>query len=260
MLSSYTVEFECLTHTGHVRNNNEDDFLCAGDLLPAVHGEASRRGTVTAGERAALFGVFDGMGGEAYGEEAAYLAAKTAAGSRIGEDPAAGLTRIADSMNRAVCDWAQQEGIAATGSTAVMIAFSPAEAVVCNVGDSRAYLFRDGTLRMLSEDHVIRAPGQPKGLLSRCLGMDPDTERPVPSVRREPLRAGDLYLLCSDGLTDMLSDGDIERLLREHRRGSAQALVNAALAAGGRDNVTVLTLAVTARPLRAVLRDLIRKK
>ena len=260
MASRYSAEYVCLTHTGRVRSNNEDNFVCAGGFLPSVHGEDSRKGTVTIGKCPVLFGMFDGMGGEAFGEEAAFLAAKTAAGFDLGEDMAAGLVRLTDSMNRAVCDWARQEGVAATGSTAVMIAFSAAEAAVCNVGDSRAYLFRDGSLRMLSEDHVVRAPGQGKGLLSRCLGMDPDTESPVPAICREPLRAGDLYLLCSDGLTDMLGDGEIQRLLREHRRGPAQALLNAALAAGGCDNVTVLTLAVTARPLRDALRDLIRRK
>ena len=149
MLSRYIALYEGLTHLGRARSGNEDELMCAGAYLPAKHGEASFRGQVTAGERGALFGAFDGMGGEAFGEEAAFLAAKAAAAADPGaEDMAAGLLRSVHEMNRAVCDWARKEGVAAMGTTAVMIGLTGTEAVICNIGDSRAYLFRDGVGNM----------------------------------------------------------------------------------------------------------------
>ncbi|MBQ7184977.1 MAG: serine/threonine-protein phosphatase [Clostridia bacterium] len=252
MYSRYIAVYEGLTHLGRTRSGNEDELLCAGAYLPARHGEASFRGQVTAGERGALFGVFDGMGGEAFGEEAAFLAASSAAAAPPGaEDMAAGLLRSVHEMDRAVCDWARKEGVAAMGTTAVMIGLTGAEAVICNIGDSRAYLFRDGTLKMLSEDHVVKRPGQKKGPLTRWLGTGTETDILMPCVRIEPLRAGDVYLMCTDGLTDMVGDDEILWILREHGRGAAGPLLNAALAAGGRDNVTVIVIGITARPGRA---------
>ena len=256
MLSRYIALYEGLTHLGRARSGNEDELMCAGAYLPARHGEASFSGQVTAGERGALFGAFDGMGGEAFGEEAAFLAAKAAAAADPGaEDLAAGLLRSVHEMNRAVCDWARKEGVAAMGTTAVMIGLTGTEAVICNIGDSRAYLFRDGVLRMLSEDHVMQRPGQKKGPLTRWLGTGTDIL--MPCIRIEPLRAGDVYLMCSDGLTDMVGEDEIGWILREHGRDAAGPLMNAALAAGGRDNVTVIVLGITARPGRAqgFLRD-----
>lgn len=261
MLSRYGAVYEGLTHTGRVRSGNEDDLLCAGRYLPAAHGEAFFGGRVTAGRRDALFGVFDGMGGEAFGEEAAFLAAKTAAGADPGtEDMAAGLLRTVHAMNRAVCDRARMEGVAAMGTTAVMIGLTCTEAVICSIGDSRAYLFRDGVLRMLSEDHVAKRPGQAKGPLTQCLGMDEETGILMPCIRAEPLQAGDLYLLCSDGLTDMLGDDEIREILKERGRDAARALLRSALAAGGRDNITVITLMITARGRRDALRAFLGKR
>ena len=117
-----------------------------------------------------------------------------------------------------------------------------------HVGDSRAYRLRNGTLSCLTVDHSLYAewekagsPGAAPGrhLVTRVLGNNPDVEADINWGER---KKGDIYLLCSDGLNDMLTDNEIEKILKRDKDipGIAELLVNEALSAGGRDNVSVI--------------------
>ena len=117
-----------------------------------------------------------------------------------------------------------------------------------HVGDSRVYRLRDGVLACLTVDHSLYAewekagsPGAPpaKHLVTRVLGNNPDVEADISCDER---RKGDIYLLCSDGLTDMLPDRDIEKILKREDEipDLAEMLVSEALSAGGRDNISVI--------------------
>jgi protein phosphatase len=128
--------------------------------------------------------------------------------------------------------------------------------VIAHAGDSRAYLLRDGRLRRMTRDHsllqeridlgLLRAD-DPAGdsmrnLITRALGVDPYLE---PEIGVHGLRDGDLVLLCSDGLNDMIDDASIEQILREHGDvpdEAARLLVEHANAAGGRDNISVILI------------------
>ena len=129
-----------------------------------------------------------------------------------------------------------------------MVCFDRRQIYVCNVGDSRIYRLRDGELRQLSRDHVrqLVIPGQSKAPLSQYLGVDPDELRLTPAIVKGKLKLADTYLLCSDGLTDMVGEEEIRDILQAEpvTRSCAAALVDAALKNGGRDNVTVIVCSI----------------
>jgi protein phosphatase len=183
--------------------------------------------------------VADGMGGHAAGEVASRIAID------ILRPFMSGLREMADvvrALNEANCglyaEMAADNALEGMGTTIAGAVVWGTTALLFNVGDSRIYLLRAGRLRQVSEDHVIGG-----NMLTRCLGGTPSREDVEPYVDRLVLGSGDRLLLCTDGLTDMVKDPDIEALLAQDRPGVADALVAAALAAGGADNVTAAVIA-----------------
>lgn len=237
---------------GHVRATNQDSYA----VLP-------ERG---------LYVVADGMGGAQGGEVASYLAIETIEESYV--EPTvdaltAAIARANDRIHRA----AEESGLRGMGTTAVVLARMPAEPttgapapegsrpdeqlVVANVGDSRAYLFRDGGLTQITEDHSIvgellrdgriteeEAEAHPqRNIITRVLGVYPQVKADLWPV--DPVR-GDRYLLCSDGLFNEVADDQMAAVLRRLADPSdaAAELVRLANEAGGRDNITVIVLDV----------------
>ncbi len=247
-----------LTDVGLQRPHNEDAFLVLDE------------------ER--LTCVADGMGGHASGEVASRIAVEELAEffRLTGRDeeatwPFREEPSLAPEENRVLCAVrlanqriveraASDERLAGMGTTLVAAHLLPArdEVIVAHVGDSRAYLWRRGALRQLTEDHSLlndllrTRPLTPeeiaafphKNVIVRALGMK---DRVEVDLRRERLEPGDVLLLCCDGLTGMVTDAEIGELIRRHRadpRLAARALVDAANAAGGADNVTCVLTAV----------------
>lgn len=246
----FTVSAACGCHIGKIRKNNEDNFYFAGKCLeqdnlglkhPVCHEETTPKGL--------CLGVFDGMGGENFGEVASYAAArqlqqaeKTMADFFIPEKKY--LKRLADRLNTAVVAAQKEMCTEKMGSTMVCLYFSGRYVYVCNIGDSRAYRLREGEFLQISEDHVEKRPGRElkKAPLTQHLGMDPDEVLLEPHIAKGELQKGDLYLLCSDGLTDMLTNFEISDIMLNSSdpEGCVQALVDAALEHGGRDNITAI--------------------
>jgi serine/threonine protein phosphatase PrpC len=144
--------------------------------------------------------------------------------------------------------------LAQMGSTVAALAVSGREAVIGHVGDSRVYRLRNGILEQLTRDHSLWAEMQAAGVpvpakeecgfgnvITRALGMD---SAPLPDLRREPLLVGDVYLLCTDGLTERLSAPRIAELLKRPCRDACRALVDEAYTNGGRDNITAVVVAI----------------
>lgn len=233
-----------LSDTGLLRTRNEDRWYAD----PAL----------------GLFIVADGLGGHAAGEVAAQCVVERLPrllGPRIGALAGRPDRRIARTvgaalraLNRAVWKAGQSNPARWGMGATVVCALVLAEALlVANVGDSRAYLFRAGELHALSRDHSLAqywvdaglvAEDDPRMLLARQqvlqhIGME---SAPAPWIAKVRLAAGDRLLLCSDGLTDMLSEPEIAGALRCEPDPSAAcaALVRMANLAGGRDNVTVV--------------------
>lgn len=248
----FCIEAACDCDKGKIRQNNEDNLWFDGTCLErendGLEQPLTMEGTLKNGW---ICAVFDGMGGENFGEYASFAAAqqmekKTGTIADAFASPQKRLGRLSERLNDAVRAEQRKLCTERMGSTMVMLHFSGRYAYVCNLGDSRAYHFRDGVLKQLSEDHVERMPGRSvrKAPLTQYLGMDTDELILEPHIAREELKPGDRYLLCSDGLTDMLTDAEIGAVMKEHEcaKEAAEALVGQALAHGGKDNITVIVL------------------
>jgi len=222
------------TDTGRKRRRNEDAYVVEPPL----------------------FAIADGMGGAQAGE----LASSLAAGA-VREDEAAegsGERRVAElsqEANRRVYERSSQDAAAAGMGTTMTVAFvGDANVAFGHVGDSRAYLIRDGKLEQLTEDHSLVAELVRSGKLSpeeaethpqrsvitRALGTDPDVDVDTFSIETAP---GDLFMLCSDGLTSMVEDDVLLQTIEKNRdnlQTAAKALIRAANKGGGEDNITVV--------------------
>ena len=232
-----------LTDVGLVREANED-FLAEFER-PSGH---------------RLMVVADGMGGHRGGATASRLCVETLGESfrRSSDEPEVLLREALEAANDRIQHEARADmDLAGMGTTAVALLLTPeAEAWVAHLGDSRAYLLRDGVLRRLTDDHTVVAAMIQRGVLEpeaaethprrhelvRGVGFH---EEISPEVTRIEVLPGDRFLLCSDGLSGQVPDDQIcGVLLRESPGDAAAELVRAANEAGGRDNVSVLVSAV----------------
>ncbi|HLX20064.1 MAG TPA: Stp1/IreP family PP2C-type Ser/Thr phosphatase, partial [Gaiellaceae bacterium] len=229
------ARYSARTDTGKKRRRNEDAFVLAPPL----------------------FAVADGMGGAQAGEIASSLAA--AALKERGDDDGGGEERVAELIqeaNRRVHQRAlDDEAASGMGTTMTVALFEPAGSVaIGHVGDSRAYLLRDGKLDQLTDDHSLVAELVRRGELSpeeaevhpqrsvitRALGTDPDVDVDTFTVQAHE---NDVFLICSDGLTTMVDVGTITSIVESGRHdlvGAARALVKEANERGGDDNITVV--------------------
>src|SRR5438093_3861484 len=223
------------TDPGRRRRLNEDAYVCEPPL----------------------FAVADGIGGAQAGEVASELAAATLRDD-AGSDGSDGRQRV-DSLiqqaNRRVYErQAQDAAVSGMGTTITVALVEDGSVWIGHVGDSRAYLVREGRLEQLTEDHSLvaelvrsgrlspeEAEGHPqRSVVTRALGTDPDVDVDTFSVEARP---GDLFMLCSDGLTTMVDDAGILAEIDQHRdniRAAAKALVRAANRGGGEDNITIV--------------------
>jgi protein phosphatase len=235
------LEHHGVTHPGKVRNNNEDSLL------------------VGEGRDETLFVVADGIGGFEAGEVASSITIDVLKDIA----PLGSLEDAIREANRRILAAAKgDEKLSGMGTTVVALRFGGTEsepaAEISHVGDSRAYLLRDGELKPITEDHSLvaelvrsgdltrdEASEHPqKNLITRALGAEVEVEVDTTVL---PIRSGDRFILCSDGLSDMVPETRMLDLLTFSPEGpekAAQTLVSAALEAGGTDNVTVVVVDV----------------
>lgn len=246
----YILDAACLCNTGKVRKNNEDNFFFDGRCMEADNNGLKHPVTMTKTLRKELcVAIFDGMGGENFGECASFAAADCMQyTTRKLKDYFIPERKFLNGMcmkiNEAVVAKQQELCTERMGSTMVALYFSHGYVYVCNLGDSRAYRLRDGEFLQLSVDHIEKRPGQTKkkAPLTQHLGISSDDFLIEPYIAKGELRHGDQYLLCSDGLTDMLSNFEIDEILNNcvSPEECVQKLVATALEKGGKDNVTVI--------------------
>ena len=245
----------CGSHIGKVRHNHEDNFCFNGATLPMVNqGLAEISAAQFPLGQPCCFGVFDGMGGVEFGEVAAFLAADTLKQClpELGRstDPGLFLEAVCEAMNQAICQETENSGRGRMGTTATIALCSQGMLHACNLGDSRIYRLRGQELVQLSRDHVeIFPPGMKarrKPRLTQHLGIHPYEMTLIPHITSSDLQKDDSFLLCSDGLWDMLSREEIIQGLSSHSniRDTVSHLLNAALNNGGRDNITVIAIRV----------------
>ncbi len=210
------------------------------------------------GELPNLFLVADGMGGHKAGGTASRCAVETIL-ARVGESPESGCEEIfTDAIRYANAVIEKQAGeddrLSGMGTTVVAACVEENQLVAANVGDSRLYVIGDG-IEQVTEDHSLvwemvkkgginreEARNHPnKNIITRAVGLE---RRLAVDCFRRPLKPGNIVLLCSDGLTDMLEDEEIYRILTREKdvRDGAEALVAAANDHGGRDNIAVVVV------------------
>ena len=245
----YQIEYACACHKGKVRSNNEDNFWCCGEFLPADKQGAGHVRTGKNHQRELpLLAVFDGMGGESCGEMASYLAAQSCGEfyqrnrKMISEEPEEFLAKLCREMNEAVCRYGDENKIRSMGTTAAVLLFGEEAVYGCNLGDSRIYQVSDGHFRQISTDHTWGGSLFGKAPLTQYVGIPADSMELEPSIIRETAGTGTRYLICSDGITDMLSDGEIADILAREIpvNETVEILLDRALKKGGRDNATLI--------------------
>lgn len=181
--------------------------------------------------------IADGMGGHAGGKVASRLAIECLKGlsDMLGDEDGieAALAAIHQSMFSAM---RKDPALWGMGTTVAGVILSADEALCFNVGDSRIYHI-GSKLSLVSEDHVVNG-----NMLTQCLGGTSARNVPEPSIVSILWKRGQRLLLCTDGLTDMLSDNDIAAIVEREERSPAEALIFAALHAGGKDNVTAIVV------------------
>jgi protein phosphatase len=256
-------EFNSQTHPGLLRENNED--------------------AVAYDEACGVAVLADGMGGYNAGEVASDMTIQSIKAdlcrwmAEHGETASVNAVRQAVSESVALANAAvfhasnANTQYAGMGTTLVMGVFLPGQVVVGHIGDSRCYRLRDRKLTQISKDHSFlqeqidaglitpeqAAVSSNRNLVTRALGIDDEVQLEVHEHRVE---AGDLYLFCSDGLTDMVPDLPIAKILETEAslEQKAKQLINAANAHGGRDNITVLLVhAVSDHKKRGLMARLI---
>lgn len=246
---TYRINYAYTCHPGRVRSNNEDNFWCCGKNLPVQNmGMEEICCNMRLRESLPVLMVFDGMGGESQGEMAAYLALEKFGKyykqnkGMLRRRPEEFLLEACQSMNQAVCSYSASNRISAMGTTIALIAFAKKSIHICNLGDSRIYRQNQGNIQQLSTDHVLRSYMFGKAPLTQFLGVEESDMKLEPFIKTLEYQAGDRYLLCSDGVTDMLSDQEIEEIMAsvDSVQETVQLLRDKALEKGGRDNTTII--------------------
>ena len=242
----YFIDYAVRCERGNIRAKNQDNFLCLGNYLESENtGLTEILKSLTDNKSRPMFAVFDGMGGEKYGETAAYLAAKSFNGFYDNSpkiDMKQFLSQVCSIMNEEICSFAKAKRTEHVGTTAAILAFDKKEVYICNIGDSRVFQYSGKSLTQISRDHVTSAVSDKKPALSQHLGIS-ETEFIIePYIAKGEYSNKDRYLVCSDGLTDMVSEKEIEKMLSEHKTVSdcADALMENALSNGGIDNITII--------------------
>lgn len=251
---NYAVDSACICHMGYVRGNNEDNFYYCGQYESLEHysmEEPYADKADTAKQR--MYGVFDGMGGEQAGEIASYAAVKAVSENPINDLTKQGLRDFIRALNEKICKTAEEGKFRQIGTTATVLIFKDGKAHLVNVGDSPAFLFREGVMHLISEKHTDEAllrqyqiQGR-KPQLTQFLGIPEQEFLLEPYIGEVNVREGDLFLLCSDGLTDLLSEYEIGRILAKKQpvRQMVKQLCSEALSRGGMDNITIIVCKVT---------------
>ena len=241
-----------LTDTGLVRDHNEDAYI-------VLHNETNL------GNVDAVMAVADGMGGHAAGEIASSITITDIKSKfNTGEHQTLDareflefLRRTLETANKNVLEAGQDNNKRGMGTTCTLAALRAGKLYYAHVGDSRAYLIRQGRMRQITTDHSWVQESVDAGILTaqearthpnrnvitRAVGLDSEVKVDLGS---HELKNGDLIVLCSDGLNSMISDAAIENIIHSCSDNDlCQALVNSAKEAGGEDNITVITARVS---------------
>lgn len=247
----YEILFSCTTDKGKKRKINQDNIVCHHTYLNyREKNNYCHENSRIYLQHPVMFGIFDGLGGEQCGKIASFIAAREAAQLNFDHDISLVLMDYIRKANRKIGDFALSNGIASMGTTVALSVFHKKKAYFCNIGDSKIFLLQNDRLVQLSKDHVSQVPYGMKAPLTQCLGIPEETLTLEPHFFTMQLQKESVFLLCSDGLTDMVELSEITAILTaETPESASEMLVQRALEHGGADNVSVIICKVVRKKL-----------
>ena len=235
------VEATAFTHKGLLRENNEDSIAVAG-WVADTEMTGARRSRHQLSEPL-IFALADGMGGHAGGEIASRYAIKRLAEpmSPCEQDLCDRLAAINAELYQTMAAVPPLFGM---GTTAVGLLLTASRAIWFNIGDSRLYRQRGMRLEQLSTDDI--PPGPRSGIITQTLGGGASFMPVAPHLGGEDLDVPSRWLLCSDGLTDMVEESELEQAMSLRDEEALGAMFTQAMAAGGADNISIILVSVMA--------------
>lgn len=255
-------EASAICHMGYRRTNNEDNLFFDQYILNLDHKGIMDCISIDKGtsDKWNLFGVFDGMGGQYKGELASYIMAEEVGKKFFPDITIQGnaedfMKEICISANNRVCEEMSKERVR-IGTTASMLMLHEEKLYICNIGDSPIYLYRNTRLQTIYEEHTERKTHEmllgkdvdkrKKYPLTQHIGIYPYEMEISPHTTSMIMQSGDMYLISSDGLTDMVSDQEIAAIMSEDTSTKEKTikLQNRALENGGRDNITIILIRI----------------
>lgn len=248
---------------GNYRENNEDNYYIGGNFMEK---EQDKGKVIFKGNsKEEVFAVFDGLGGEAKGEIASYMAAKTM--NEMAKK--FNIKSYFEVVNNNICQLRKNNHKEMIGTTACIVYINDNSVVISNIGDSKIYLIRNGKINQLSKDHTMLAAMIEAGVLtesdiknykyknylSQCLGIEKTDKIINPYIKLiDKIQDDDIFILCTDGVSDILSHQDMYELVKNNKfKNSAECLVKQAIKLGTKDNATALTIKICKPIIKKIL-------
>lgn len=263
MKERFSILYATVSNMGKVRTNNEDNLFVDGKYLKGKELDTPFAKTGKVSGEGSVFAVCDGMGGEEYGEDASLTCVETLydqyfnlVGKKV--DLIKAIEATVNKANDAICKISTDKG-KRVGTTLAMVVFRNNKMTIANLGDSRIYLYRNNEQKQLSEDHTqVQTLLRSKSLteeaakthpsrnqLTQHLGIFPEELIIEPHILLDQIiMENDRWLICSDGLTDLISDAEISKIFSQfsEENQACDELVKMALDRGAHDNVTCIVL------------------
>lgn len=239
----YKIDAACYSTIGNVRKNNEDNFYFDGKNMPEKnYGTEKCLTNVFYQDENKIFSVFDGMGGEARGERASYIASNNL--KLYDKKSQINWKEYINNSNKKICNEMNKEN--RMGSTVAALQFLEDYISIMSLGDSRIYVLSSTDIRQVTVDHTRLVDKNRKPLLTEHLGVFED------ELILHPYQKILLYedikkiIICSDGVTDMVDNNKIETILRENNNSKkcAELIIKESLSNGGKDNATIIVFTI----------------
>nr|WP_295246869.1 PP2C family serine/threonine-protein phosphatase [Ruminococcus sp.] len=248
----------CVSYIGAGRANNEDNFYFNKKRLAEKNnGMTAPISQQTGLKNPVGFAVFDGIGGASYGEKASYSAAEIFAENmdRLNDliiPEREFLVEICNQANEKIVSLAHNKQISQTGTTLVSFLFSENGVFTCNVGDSKAFLIRKNKIMQVSKDHTDKDFLDSIGInkkpsLLQYIGISDKEGELDPFISKGQVMKGDVFILCSDGVTDVISANDLYNTIKENSDVSSgvNAILDMIKQRCGQDNATIIVIKVS---------------